>query len=159
MLTLIHPTHTHTLLSAHRESLQLANRLANTHTPDTPPLPSPRCCATSAPRAATDNKLLRNLNTHGELSTHLHQETSQNTTFRQSKNYIRPTVLPPDPEQQQRTTLSTNEALSQPFSLLAQGEGPLGISPPHRTPDVLPLHHTLMSTGLATWPLLQVYRR
>ena len=30
-MTLIHPTYTHTLLSAHRESLQLANRLANTH--------------------------------------------------------------------------------------------------------------------------------
>ena len=30
-MTFIHLTHTHTLLSAHRESLQLANRLANTH--------------------------------------------------------------------------------------------------------------------------------
>ena len=80
-MTFIHPTHTHTLLSAHRESLQLANRLANTHyTPTALPAKSTRHHAMPPPQSP-----LLILNTHG-TNPQLNQENSQNAAFRQSKN-------------------------------------------------------------------------
>ena len=144
-MTLIHPTHTHTLLSAHRESLQLANRLANTHyTPTALPAKSTRHHAMPPPQSpllilnkhmeptySSTKKILRarhSVSSENASDRPHHRQTLNNSNTRANSLFPPPPRPPAAPTQRtdphanppnsNRTTATTTTTARVPVSWL-----------------------------------------